>query len=121
MRNLLVQDETGEVEVALWRETADMNLSVGQHLLFKDCTLGTGKIASQLIVSVNNLDDLQVCRFLVNNCIILMDTSNDGLYVQIIIFIHIYISVYLAHRYDCTRNDNSPWWTGYRRQTNSSR
>jgi ssDNA-binding replication factor A large subunit len=44
VKNVTIKDDTGRCKVALWREMADMDVSIGQHV----------KISDVVVTSYNN-------------------------------------------------------------------
>ena len=60
VRNLKVEDDTGDVSVTLWREATTVSIDIGEYVLVKDSTLGYNDKASEYVVSVNNIEDIKV-------------------------------------------------------------
>ena len=66
VRNLVVQDDTDKLRVALWQETAELPVTTGSRLVINDATLDYR--LQQFVASVNDLDNLHVWNFFLNNC-----------------------------------------------------
>ena len=61
VRNLMLEDDTGDLSITLWREATTVSLDIREHVLVKDSTLGYNDKASEYVVSVNNVEDTLMC------------------------------------------------------------
>ena len=57
----MVQDGTEKISVALWQECTGMEIQEGQKIMVKDVLVGHNNLTDQHNVSVNDVDEIEVC------------------------------------------------------------
>ena len=57
----MVQDSTDKISVALWQESTGIDIQEGQKIMVKDVFVGHNNMTDQHNVSVNDVDEIEVC------------------------------------------------------------
>ena len=61
VRDVTLQDKSGEVNVTLWQSTATLPLVSGNQIIVKDATLNYSSFYKDHTVTVNDIENIEVC------------------------------------------------------------
>ena len=61
VREIVVEDSSGKVNVTLWRDSARSHVKVGQTVIVKVATAAYSHFFKKMALSVNIVDGVEVC------------------------------------------------------------
>ena len=61
VRNMVIQDDSDKISVALWQECTTIEIQEGQKVMVKDVLVGHNNMTDEHSVSINDVDDIEVC------------------------------------------------------------